>query len=220
VQLHLMTQAQFARHRGVSKGCVTNWKTAKLLVMAEGPGGRPMVDVVRTELKLNANIDPVRGRPSTGGQNEPPAPSPDGEAPALPLGEGPAAPAAPISLPSFADERVQHTREQRIGQALKNAQLAGDLVPLIEAERRVAEVGRATRERVHSWFRGAAEQLAALTDVRAIMVLGEEGIDEVFAQLSRAAASGDFAAIDDEPDADLTPEEDAEMEAAAADAAE
>jgi phage terminase Nu1 subunit (DNA packaging protein) len=208
-----MTQAQFARHRGVSKGSVTNWKNAGLLVMAEGPNGKPMVDVVRSELKLNANIDPMRGRPPTGGDCAP-AVSPGGEAPALPLPDGQAAPTSPGQR-TIADERADLTREQRIGQAMKNAQLAAELVPLIEAQRRVAEVGRATRERIHAWFRGIAEQLAATSDVRTIMVLGEEGIDDVFAQLARAAAAGDFAA-DDEDDAELTAEEEAEMEAAAA----
>jgi hypothetical protein len=205
-----MTQAQFARHRGVSKGCVTNWKTAKLLVMAEGPNGKAMVDVVRTELKLNANLDPVRGRPPTGGAQQLNA-SPDGEAPALPLTEGAIAPptAAPAKGDALADERAQHLREQRIGQAMKNAQLAGELVPLIEAERRVSEIGRASRERMHSWFRSMAERLAAEKDARAIIALGEAGIDQVFAELASAAAHGDLAGDDGEPD--LTEDEKAEL---------
>jgi hypothetical protein len=210
-----MTQAQFARHRGVSKGSVTNWKNAKLLVMAEGPGGRAMVDVVRTELKLNANIDPLRGRPSTGHQAAAAEASPGGEAPALPLGEGQAASVAAPRRDDLADERVQHLREQRTGQALKNAQMAGELVPLIEAERRVAEIGRASRERMHAWLRSNAERFAAEKDVRQIMAFGEAGIDEVFAELAEAAVRGDLAGDNDE---DLTAEEKAEMEAAAEEA--
>jgi hypothetical protein len=108
---------------------------------------------------------------------------------------------------------VLHLREQRTGQALKNAQLAGELVPLIEAERRVSEVGRAARERMHAWFRSVAERIAAEKDVRQIMAIGESGIDEVFAELADAAARGEFAGDDE----DLTPEEVAEMEAAAGD---
>jgi hypothetical protein len=200
----LMTQAQFARHRGVVKGAVSNWKKGGLLVMAEGPGGRPMVDVVRTELKLNANLDPMRGRPPTGASGKA-----SGEAPALPLGEGPA---PEPKRDDLADERAAHLREQRTGQALKNAQLAGQLVPLIEAERRVSEVGRAARERMHAWFRSIAERVAAEKDVRQIMVIGESGIDEVFAELADAAERGDFAGHDDE----LPAEEVAEMESAAA----
>jgi hypothetical protein len=207
--VQLMTQAQFARHRGVSKGSVTNWKNAKLLVMAEGPGGKAMVDVVRTELKLNANIDPMRGRPSTGGQ-APAADSP-GDAPALPLGEGSAAPAIAPKADDYAQARLEESRERRTGQALKNAQLAGDLVPLIEAERRVSEVGRAARDRMQAWMRSQAERFAAEKDVRQIMAIAEAGIDEVFAELAVAAERGDFAGSDDA----LTPEEVADMEAAA-----
>jgi hypothetical protein len=55
---------------------------------------------------------------------------------------------------------------------------------------------------MHAWFRGIAEQLAAEKDVRQIMVLGEEGIDEVFAELADAAAA---ATSPDDDDAELTP---------------
>jgi hypothetical protein len=83
-------------------------------------------------------------------------------------------------------------------------------VPLIEAERRVSEVGRAARERMHAWLRGQAERFAAEKDVRQIMAIGEAGIDEVFAELADAAERGEFAG----DDGDLTPDEVAEMEAA------
>jgi hypothetical protein len=211
-----MTQAQFARHRGVSKGSVSNWKKSGLLVFAEGEGGKHLVDVARTEAKLNANLDPGRGRPTTGmtgAADAPAAASPGGEAPALPLEEG-AAPAAPRDMRGdYNDERVQHLREQRTGQALKNAQLANELVPLVEAERRVAEIGRAARERMHAWLRSNAERFAAEKDVRQIITLGEAGIDQVFAELADSAARGDFAGQEDD---DLSAEEKAEMEAAAA----
>lgn len=213
MSVQLMTQAQFARHRGVSKGSVTNWKNARLLVLAEGPNGKPMVDVARSDMRLNANIDPMRGRPSTGGQMPQPESPPVGrEAPALPLGEGSPPAAAQPRRDGLNDERVAQVREDRIGKALKNAQLAGELVPLIEAERRVAEVGRAARERMHAWFRSIAERVAAEKDVRQVMVIGETGIDEVFAELADAAERGEFAGGDDV----LEPEEVAEMEAAGA----
>jgi hypothetical protein len=205
--VQLMTQAQFARHRGVSKGSVTNWKNAGLLVLAEGPAGKPMVDVVRSELKLNANLDPMRGRPPTGGQVAPPQLA-AGDTPALPLD-----PPAAAKGDGLADERLHHLREQRTGQALKNAQLANELVPLIEAERRVAEIGRAARERMHAWLRGHAERFAAEKDVRTIMAIGEAGIDEVFAELADAADRGELAAGADD---DVSAEELAELEQAAA----
>jgi hypothetical protein len=202
----LMTQAEFARHRGVSKGNVTNWKKAGLLVLQEDEAGRLKVNVDRTDARLNAKIDPMRGRPSTGGQAQLPD-APAGEAPALPLeAPAPAAPGTPDG--GLADERAQHLREQRIGQAMKNAQMAGGLVPMIEAQRRCAEVGRAARERMHAWMRSVGERFAAEKDVRQIMAIGEEGIDQVFNEMADAAARGDFAGDED----DLTADERAELE--------
>jgi hypothetical protein len=64
---------------------------------------------------------------------------------------------------------------------------------------------------MHAWLRSQAERFAAEKDVRQIMAIGEAGIDEVFAELADAAERGEFAGGDD----DLTPEEVAELEAAA-----
>jgi hypothetical protein len=199
----LMTQADYARHRKVGKPAVSNWKKAGLLVLAEDPAtGRIMVDRDRTDARLNAKIDPMRGRPPTASAAGPAAAPPPDAAPP---------PAAPVE-PSIADERQLHLREQRTGQALKNAQMAGELVPLVEAERRLSEAGRAARERIQAWFRGLAERLAAERDQRTIMALGEEGIDKVFAELAAGAERGDFAA-DDDPG--LTADETAELLASA-----
>ena len=205
-----MTQAEFARHRRVSKPAVTAWKKKGLLVMAEDPAdGRIKVDVARSDARINARVDPMRGRPPSGAV----APATGGPAPVLPLDPPPQAPPGPSSAGALSDERVEHLREQRIGSALKNAQLAGGLVPLVEAERRVSEIGRAARERMQAWLRGIAERFAATSDLRTIMALGEEGIDAVFAELADAAAGGAFAGEDE---AELTAEEKAELEAAAA----
>ena len=195
----LMTQAEFARHRGVSKPAVSNWKKAGLLILAEDAYGRTKVDVARSEARLNARIDPMRGRPPVAGMEV---------APALPLEN-----AAPPERTgdNLSDERHAELRERRIGSALKNAQLARDLVPLIEAERRVGEVGRAARERLHAWLRSVAERFAAERDPRAIMAIGEEGIDGVFTELADAAGKGDFAGGDDD---EVTAEERAALAAA------
>lgn len=205
----LMTQAEFARHRGVTKGAVSNWKAAGLLVFAENAAGRTLVDVVRTEAKLNGKLDPMRGRPASGGS------AAGADAPALPLGEGATpAPAAAVPLDpraDFNDERLQHLREQRTGQALKNAQLAGELVPLVEAERRVAEIGRVARERIQAALRGLAERLASETETRAVMVLLETEVDQVFGELADLADAGAFG----DDDAELSADEVAEQEAAA-----
>ena len=175
----LMTQADFARHRGVTRPAVSNWKKQGLLVFAEGPDGRVYVDVTRSELKLNAKIDPMRGRPTAA------APSIGAEEAGLPTSATSAG-----DTPSLANERLELIREQRIGQRLKNGRESGELVPLIEAERRVAEIGRSARERMQAWLRSMAERFAAERDARTIMSIGEAGIDAVFAELADAARSG------------------------------
>lgn len=201
----LMTQAEYARHRGVGKPAVSNWKKAGLLVLVEDPAnGRIKVDVRRTDARLNAKIDPMRGRPPTA------APSTSSsEGAELPLADAAPAAAPMPGAPDFNAERTAELIERRIGAALKNAQMAGDLVPLAEAERRCAETGRVARERMQAWLRGVAERFAATSDVRTIMAIGEEGIDQVFAELAAAAARGDLSGDED----DLSPEENAELEA-------
>lgn len=207
----LMTQKQFGDHRGVGKSAVSNWKKADLLVFAEGGDGKLYVDVARSDAKLNARLDPMRGRPSAA------ASFPADEASlSLPL-DGDAAPApAPGASPageSLQSVRIAESHERRIGLALKNARDAGDLAPRAELEQRAGNLGRAFRERMHSMFRGIAERLAAERDIRTIMALGEAEIDRVCAELADAADRGDFS----EPEeAELEAEEAAEFAAAAA----
>jgi hypothetical protein len=201
----LMTQTEFARHRGVGKSAVSNWKRDGLLVLAEGEGGKLFVDVTRTDAKLNAKLDPMRGRPTAA------ASAPAG---ALPFEDVPAAAAAPIGGgDSLQTVRMDLIRRQSTGHALKNAQTAGELAPVGELVERANAIGRAARERIHAWFRGEAEHFAAVRDVREIMSIGEKGIDQVFADLADQAAAGGFASEDAE-DPDLEAQAEAEMEAA------
>ena len=184
----LMSQAEYAAHRGVGKPAVSNWKKRGLLVLAEDPAtGRTMVDVARSDAKINGRVDPMRGRPSAAAAVNAPAPVTTGEA-ALPLD-------APTG-PNLADARLGLLSEQRVGTALKNAQIARELVPLVEYERRMSEIGRLIRERVQSAFRGMAERLAVERDPRVIMSIGEEEFDRVFGDLADDA-EGDLFDDDD-----------------------
>lgn len=190
----LMSQSDFATRRGVGKSAVSNWKAAGLLVFAEAPGGKLLVDVERTEARLNAKVDPTRGRP-TGGQ--------------LPFAA--AAPAEPGDLPkgrTAALVRVELAEEQLIEKRQKNAQAAGELMPYVELERRGVELCRSARERVNAAFRGMAERLAAETEVRAIMAIGLAEFDRVFVSLAEKFASGaaTFEADEAAEDADAEKE--------------
>ncbi|MBM3927382.1 MAG: hypothetical protein FJ335_02840, partial [Sphingomonadales bacterium] len=63
----LMTKGAYAVHRGVGKSAVSNWSRKGLLVLGECPtSGAVMVDVGRTDARINSRVDPTRGRPTNG----------------------------------------------------------------------------------------------------------------------------------------------------------
>lgn len=199
----LMTKGQFAAHRGVGKSAVSNWAAKQLLVMGECPGtGKLLVDVERTEARINTRIDPMRGRPAA----------------SLPMVSVPAAdefgdPAEPtLAGRSVAKVRAELAEENLITLRLKNAERAGELGPRIELDRRGAELGRVARERMQAMFRAIAERLAAERDVRNVMAIGSAEIDRVFAELANDVEAGKLSEIDEPDDAAI----ENEMEAAAA----
>jgi hypothetical protein len=190
----LMTKGAFAARRGVGASAVSNWAKADLLVMAEDPGNpaKMLVDVARTEARLNAKLDPARGRPRTADA------AAQGD---LPL--APTASAAPAGG-SLADVRTDLIRQQTEKLQLENARRAGDLVPLEEFARRAAEYGRVARERMLSIVRSQAEWLAAARDPRAVVAQLEDEIERAFADLAAQIASGavaDAGEVEDEDDA-------------------
>lgn len=172
----LMTQSQFAKHRGVGKSAVSNWKTQGLLVFAD-EGAGPRVHVERTEAKLNARLDPMRGRPTTAMNAAEPA-------------EQPVVADAGQESGGFAAVRVQVAAEDLIAKRLKNARDASELVPRLAAERQCAELGRAVRERVQAWLRGAADRLAVERDPRVVVSFASEELDQLFADLADQVAAG------------------------------
>lgn len=192
-----MSKSEFAVHRGVGKSAVSNWARDGHLVMAEDPADptKMKIDVARTEARLNAKIDPARGRPTKG------AAQPQGD---LPL----AAPAsAQTAAGSLADVRTDLIRQQTEKLQLENARRAGDLVPVEEYARRASEFGRVARERMLSVVRSQAEWLASNRDARAIVAQLEDEIERAFADLAAQIASGEVA---DGVDAD---EDDAAVQA-------
>lgn len=185
----LMSQAEFAAHRGVGKSAVSNWKKAGLLVFAEGPDGKLAVHVERTDAKLNARIDPTRGRPTSAiGEASP--------SPALPL-DGDSAQSGGRNAAAV---RVEVAEEDLVARRMKNAEAARQLVPLVEVERRLGHLGRMARERVEAELRGLAERIAAERDTRSVMMLMVEACDAAFHALADAIERGALAS-DDEDDA-------------------
>lgn len=177
----LMTQADFAARRGVGKSAVSNWKKAGLLVFAEGEGGKLFVHVERSEARLEARLDPMRGRPASGEAVEPAA--------------GDSGDELPLDAPAkrkLSDARAELVDEDLFGKRLSNAAKAGELVPLVEAERRLAAIGRMAQERVAAEERNVAERLAATNDVRAVMQILEEARGKAFTAVAAAIAGGEL----------------------------
>lgn len=199
----LMTKGQFAAHRGVGKSAVSNWAKKDLLVMGECPtSGAIMVDVERTEARINSRIDPMRGRPAA----SLPAPS------AVPTQDAGDIGDALLGGRSVAKVRAELAEENLVTLRLKNAERGRELAPRIELERRASELGRVARERMQAMFRAISERLAAERDARTIMAIGSAEIDRVFAELANDVEAGKLAEPD-EPD-DVAVEN--ELEAAAA----
>lgn len=176
----LMTQSEFATHRGVRRSAVSNWKKAELLVWAEGEDGRLLVDVERTEARLASRLDQGRGRPK----------SSEVEAALRP------AEAGAVRQTGEENSREELRREDVINRRLKNRKEAGELVPLAEYERRAVEATRQCRERVMSVVRTQAERLGTETDPRTIVNLLEAEMDRVFLDLASGIEEGSLV-VDD-----------------------
>ena len=177
----LMTPAEFAAHRGVQKSAVSNWKRKNLLVFAEGDAGKLKIDVARTEAKLNAKLDPARGRPTTAQAS---AASEPGQA------QLPIAPAPAPADNGLTNVRTDLLRHQVTAKALENARRAGDLVPLAEFERLAMENGRVARERMIALVRTYSERLAAERDPRLILAFMTDEIEKAFAELAESSLTG------------------------------
>jgi len=56
----MMTQAAYARHRGVKRQTVGKWKTRGEIVMTKNSNGRPRVDVAKSDALLSALQNPLK----------------------------------------------------------------------------------------------------------------------------------------------------------------
>lgn len=190
-----MTQTEFAAHRGVGKSAVSNWKARGLLAFAPADPGRPhgrqLVDVQRSDAAVNAAVDPTLGRPPTAIASSPAAPA---------LSENPAG-----ASDGLANVRNELIRAQTVRARLQNEKLAGELVALVEFERRAGDAGRLARERMHGVARQLAERLAAETDPRSVLAVLAEAIDQAFADLADRLEAEALAEL--EVDAELEAEE-------------
>ena len=164
----LMSKAAYARHRGVGKSAVSNWVKRGQIVLVG-----TKVDVAASDAKLGMLVDPGRGRDATGGE---PLIDRDAAGDQNTVKSSTVADSAQAQL---AEERLGEIRERRIGQAMKNAQTAGELVDVAEYESRLATLVSGFCERMQSELRSKAEALALENDKRAIRALLDDTIHQV-----------------------------------------
>jgi len=181
----LLTLSAYAAHRGVGPSAVSNYRKQGLLVFAEGADSKTYVDVARSDARLNAKLDPLRGRPK--------------KAVDAPLFDPPEQPAqaVPARTDRLGDVRTDLLEQQAIAARMKNAAMARTLVAVQDYERRSQEVGRLARERVNSVIRALAERLAAERDPRQITTLLSGEIDKAFEELADQVESGVLTEVDD-----------------------
>lgn len=165
----LLSKAAYARHRGVGRSAVSNWVKRGQIVLK---GSK--VDVAASDAKLGAMVDPVRGRDAKGAK-------PPDKSGSTPTQSEPAASStvADSAQAQLAEERLGEIRERRIGQAMKNARDAGELVNVGEYESLLATLITGFCERMSAELRSKVEALAQETDKRAIRALLEDTVHTV-----------------------------------------
>ncbi len=161
----LISKAAYARHRGVGKSAVSNWIARDQIVLKDGK-----VDVAASDAKLGAMVDPASGRDPV------PRPATNKTSSAKAKSTAGVADSAQAQL---AEERLGEIRERRIGQAMKNAQAAGELVEIGEYESRLATLISGFCERLQAELRAQAEALAMEQDKRRIRTLLDDTIHQV-----------------------------------------
>lgn len=162
----LMRATEYAAHRGVTKGAVSNWKAAGHLVWEDDPAkpGRKLINVQKSDAYLNRVVDPTRGRPRAGE-----AEASQAEAPTV-----------RTAASEIEAARLDEMRQRTLRRTLDNQVILGSLVPLAEYERRAGDMGRLVRERTSGIIRQLAERLAAEREPRQIIALLSEQFDQLF----------------------------------------
>jgi len=201
----LMTQKEYAAHRGVGAPAVSNWKKANLLVFAPDPKNpsKELGDVERSDLVVGGKGEPTRGRPRNADRVEAEV---EGEnAPQ-------ATPTATRGMSVLETERLDEMRERTRSRRIDNDLKLRGLVSLSEYERRAGDLGRMCREGVHAVLRQNAERMAAETDPRAVIAVLGEAFDQLFERVANEVEAeaalerevdevmAQVTAIDDEED--------------------
>ena len=200
----LLTKAAYARHRGVGKSAVSNWINRDQIVLVDGK-----VDVAASDARLGAMVDAASGRDpapanaakkSGGAAAERQRPEQGARATARASNAKSGSDSVANSdAAQLAQERLAEIRERRIGHSLKNAEIAGTLVPIAAFEARLQTMISGFCERMQSELRAGSEALALETDKRKVRGMLDDMIHKVRSDFADAIEAG-VEEEDDEAD--------------------
>ncbi|MFE1601596.1 hypothetical protein [Methylobacterium sp. ID0610] len=192
-----MTQAEFARHRGVSKAVVTKWKAQGLLALTDD--GR--VNVEATEWNLDQRPAKYRGgvthRPvrTVPGSQRPAREPPPVRAPRVPQADAEARDEDPdfdLDNPNLPLNQAIQRKENFLGLQRKQAveKEEGKLVDRAAAERLFFETARDLRDAWLSWPARIAVTMAdeLKVDPRALTQVLTAHVHQHLAELGEPAA--------------------------------
>lgn len=176
-----MTMADFAKRRGVSKPCVSKWRTKGFVVLHDG-----LVDVAASEALLAQ-------RPATyrGGSTRPTRPAPVVDAMPVKPPEAPQAgsmrPGDPSTWSTAEAIRQKEIAQARLRQIEANT-AAGLIVPIADVAKEVADEYAAVRAALLSMPAKLAHRLAATQTPEEAGALLDLEVRAALAALTRDAA--------------------------------
>jgi hypothetical protein len=179
-----LTNAEYATLKGVSRGCVSQKKANGELVWKEHPTNPRsyLIDVAASDQLAVAISNPIKLKPASK------------------IGHA--------DLEEASKIRLDKARIDRDNAALDLAERLDQLTDLQIVEGRRMQEGRLVRERVTDTLRQHAEQLAAMTDGRAISAFIQTELDKIFTNIANEL--DDLIAAESEDDGDDDPDDEAD----------
>lgn len=172
-----MTQAEFARRKGVSRQAINDLVTRGIIPLINGK-----IDPDVAELKMQQHLDPGRAR--TLGNEPEPTPS------APPAASAPASPDAPEKAMSYQAARTMREIAEAKRSQINLQREMGVLVDRAGVERAAMDAGRLLRDTQAALASRLAPKLATMTDTGEIRTLLETELRRSAEQMADRIRSG------------------------------
>lgn len=157
---NIMSQAEFARHRGVSRATVTEYKHKGLLVMTED--GK--VDAAASKKRLTSSLDPVRGGDRSSTERKPAANSKE-----------------------YMAAKTREMQAKAVKQEMETRKRAGELLEREEVESAAFTLARQTQEAGMAIADRLSSLLAAESDAGKVHDMLTSELRQVFNEMAETA---------------------------------